>query len=242
MCSSPLSVAWLVEKGFYIIFLAGFLLLSFVLYTRGVNFNALFLCLPLYRRGSCTEWVLLQIHSNTRVNICVWILPSLLISAKIMRTLVHCAKFVMHSRQGRVGEYAEEKNKKIYKYCQRVWAATPTVRTHTHTHAYKMFNINICKFLEQRRRIKTHAWNSYKLLRSGGSRQRRGAWQWRKSSSSSASPAFGALEISTSSVCAELQLQLRKRRHVCAMDDAAAKFFFWGAARVERRERDGVVL
>lgn len=46
--------------------------------------------------------------------------------------------------------------------------------THTHTHAYKMFNINICKFLEQRRRIKTHAWNSYKLLRSGGSRQRRG--------------------------------------------------------------------
>lgn len=45
---------------------------------------------------------------------------------------------------------------------------------HTHTHAYKMFNINICKFLEQRRRIKTHAWNSYKLLRSGGSRQRRG--------------------------------------------------------------------
>lgn len=55
MCSSPLSVAWLVEKGFYIIFLAGFLLLSFVLYTRGVNFNALFLCLPLYRRGSCTE-------------------------------------------------------------------------------------------------------------------------------------------------------------------------------------------
>lgn len=149
MCSSA---AWLVEKGFYIIFLPGFTAF-YLFFTLEVSISTpfSFVC---HCTGVC--WVL-QIHSNACEY--MWILPSFLISVKLCE-IRFCTTLceICYAVNAEGGFIWWANMTKIYKYCQRVGLPHPLcIHTLTHTHAYKMFNINICKFLEQRRRIKTHA-------------------------------------------------------------------------------------
>lgn len=146
-CSAWLGLS---KKGFILYYSLPVLLLLFVLYTRGVNFNALFFCLPLYRGLLST--------SNTFKRAWIHVNITLVFNfSQIMRntfSALHCAKFVMQSMR------------RAASFGGRTWLKSINIASvlgchthcaHTQTHAYKMFNINICKFLEQRRRIKTHA-------------------------------------------------------------------------------------
>lgn len=209
------------KKGFILFSLPVFTAFICSLHSR-CQFQRPFPLFAIVQRGLC--WVLLYtfkyIQTSARVNICVNITLVFNFS-QIMRTTLREICYALQKRGGRTCKIKKSIN------IAGVLCATPTVRTLTH--AYKMFNINICKFLEQRRRIKTHAWNSYKLQR-----------VWEKGTGKVGGVAvkevlffFLIWGVGNQHL---IRLLSFSSEGMCAMDAAAAAKFFFGVRLESRRE------